>query len=610
MANLTSGFCELVHAQEDVQDVQPVLQILSIKKINAQNNSGQDRYRVILSDGKFFIQSMLATQLNELVTNKDLDKNVVVKLTEFVTNAVQGRKLVIILKIEVVARLEEKVGNPQNMEQHATTERAAGAQGVSGGQNGGAAPGGGSRAPAANAAPTGGARGGARPPNKSLTGKDMGALYPIEGLSPYQNKWTIKARVTQRSDIKHWQNAKGEGKLFSVTLMDESGEIRATGFNDQVDAFYELLQEGKVFFITRARVNIAKKQYSNVNNEYELTFGNETEIEPCDDDSVPKVKYNFVSIGDLGERQKDETCDVIGVVKEIYELGSVTSKATQKPFAKRDLQLVDQSGQAVRLTLWGKQAESFSEDQKEPIIAFKGVKVGDFGGRSLSMFSGATMAVEPDIPEAHSLRGWYEADGRNRAFTAYSNQNAPKDGNAAQILPDELKTLGQVKDEQLGMSDKVDFFTTSATIAFIKSETFAYPACANPDGCNKKVVDDGSGWLCEKCNLKFPQPIWRYILQINLMDHAGTLWVTAFNEVAEQVMGVTANDLHKLKDEGEDNKLNSYFQAAMGKTFTFQMTAKQDSYNDQPRVRYQCRRAAPPDYAADSAHLIQLIEAL
>jgi hypothetical protein len=45
MANLTSGFCELVHAQEDVQDVQPVLQILSIKKINAQNNSGQDRYR-------------------------------------------------------------------------------------------------------------------------------------------------------------------------------------------------------------------------------------------------------------------------------------------------------------------------------------------------------------------------------------------------------------------------------------------------------------------------------------------------------------------------------------------------------------------------------------
>jgi replication factor A1 len=57
------------------------------------------------------------------------------------------------------------------------------------------------------------------------------------------------------------------------------------------------------------------------------------------------------------------------------------------------------------LTLWGKQAEQFVAEDK-PVIAFKGVKVGDFGGRSLSMFSNATMAVNPDIPEAHSLRGW------------------------------------------------------------------------------------------------------------------------------------------------------------------------------------------------------------
>ena len=41
------------------------------------------------------------------------------------------------------------------------------------------------------------------------------------------------------------------------------------------------------------------------------------------------------------------------------------------------------------------------------MIAFKGVKVGDFGGRSLSMFSSATMTVAPDINEAHALRGWY-----------------------------------------------------------------------------------------------------------------------------------------------------------------------------------------------------------
>ena len=36
----------------------------------------------------------------------------------------------------------------------------------------------------------------------------------------------------------------------------------------------------QVFFISRARINIAKKQFSSVNNEYEITFENHTEIEP------------------------------------------------------------------------------------------------------------------------------------------------------------------------------------------------------------------------------------------------------------------------------------------------------------------------------------------
>lgn len=140
---------------------------------------------------------------------------------------------------------------------------------------------------------------------------DLGSL--AAALTP--PRWTIKARVTQKSDIKHWSNQRGEGKLFSVTLMDETGEIRATGFNDAVDSFYNVLEEGKVFFISRARINIAKKQFSSVNNEYEITFENHTEIEPCDDDSVPQIKYNFKGIGDLGELSKDSITGVYSIFR-------------------------------------------------------------------------------------------------------------------------------------------------------------------------------------------------------------------------------------------------------------------------------------------------------
>jgi replication factor A1 len=61
--------------------------------------------------------------------------------------------------------------------------------------------------------------------------------------------------------------------------MDDSGEIKGTAWNAVVDDLFERLQENRVYFVSKARVNLAKKKFSTVSNDYELSLDRGTEIE-------------------------------------------------------------------------------------------------------------------------------------------------------------------------------------------------------------------------------------------------------------------------------------------------------------------------------------------
>ena len=54
--------------------------------------------------------------------------------------------------------------------------------------------------------------------------------------------------------------------------------------------------------------------------------------------------------------------------------------------SKRELTLVDRSNSSIRLTLWGKQAETYEGDGSNPVIAFKGVRVSEFQGKTRHCF--------------------------------------------------------------------------------------------------------------------------------------------------------------------------------------------------------------------------------
>lgn len=421
-------------------------------------------------------------------------------------------------------------------------------------------------------------------------------IYPIEAISPYSHKWTIKARCTSKGNIKNWHNRNGEGKLFSVNLLDDSGEIRATGFNDTCDMYYDLFQEGDVYYISSpCRVQIAKKQFTNLNNDYELTFEKGTLVEKVsrtlglskhglislqaeDQSDVPQIRFNFITLGDLQSVEKDTTIDVIGMLRDIGETSEIVSKTTSKPYTKRELTLVDTSGFSVRLTIWGATAMNFSLSP-ESVIAFKGVKVSDFNGRSLSLLSSGTITADPDIEEAHRLRGWYDAQGRDGTFQSHASM---ANATSSTSKDTQFKTIAQVREEQLGMSENADYFSLKATIVYIKQDNVSYPACLS-EGCNKKVTElDPGQWRCERCDKTHPKPEYRYIMLLNVSDHTGQLWLSSFDEGGRLIMGMSADQLMETR-QNDDKAAGEIFQHANCRTWNFRCRARLDTFGDQQR---------------------------
>ncbi|KKA31158.1 hypothetical protein TD95_005330, partial [Thielaviopsis punctulata] len=582
---------------------QPVLQCLQVRPLMKEGQSGSDRYRLTLSDSEHYVQGVMGPQLSHLYHDGKLKPDCMVRLGGGYPSGVANKRILVVAELDVLGEYQPsgRIGAPKMLEI----------------ENPSAATGAGAAAPAPIAP---GNFYGSKPedkkpkpaPRQSYGGgraasANSGTVSMIESISPYNNKWTVKGRVTSKSDIRTWHKPTGEGKLFSFNLLDESGEIRVTCFNEQVDQYYEMLEQGAVYYVsTPCRVIAAKRQFNTLPHEYEIIFERDTVLKKAEDQdsSVPQIMFNFHTIQELQNIEKDSILDIIGVIKEVGELTSLVSKNTGKPFEKREVTIVDDTNYSVRVTVWGKTANTF-DGCPEQVVAFKGVKVSDFGGKSLSLLSSGSMVLDPDHESAHRLKGWYDAQGRTDSFLTHNNMAS---AGAATGRVQVLKLISQIKEENLGM-EQDDYFDVRGTVVFIRQENFAYPACPT-ERCNKKVIMDGDSWRCEKCNMSHDRPQFRYIMSINVSDHTGQLWLSCFDDVGRVVMGMSGDELMALREENGEVGTAPAFENATCQTYTFRVRAKMDTYQEQQRVRYQALTATPIDFSVEGRKMVEMIKQL
>ncbi|XWS51231.1 hypothetical protein CRYUN_Cryun12cG0158800 [Craigia yunnanensis] len=441
-------------------------------------------------------------------------------------------------------------------------------------------------------------------------------VHPLVSLNPYQGNWMIKVRLTSKGNMRTYKNARGEGCVFNVELTDENGtQIQATMFNEAARKFYEKFQLGKVYYISKGTLKVANKQFKTVQNDYEMTLNENSEVEEAvnEETFIPETKFNFVPIDQLGPYVNGrELVDIIGVVQSVTSVSNIKRKIDNENIPKRDMTVSDETKRTVVVSLWNELAndvgqELFDIADKSPIVAIKSLKVSDFQGVSLSTLGKSTVLINPDIPEAKKLRSWYDSEGKGSSMASIGSGLSPSSKTGTRSMYTDRVSLSHITGNPSLGDDKPAFFSIKAFVSLIRPEqAMWYRACKT---CNKKVTETaGSGYWCEGCQ-KNDECCLRYIMVSKISDASGEAWVSAFNEEAEKIVGRSADELDKLKSEvGEINAYQQKLKETTWVPHLFRVSVTQNEYNNEKRQRITVKSVAPIDFAEESRFLLEEIK--
>jgi len=150
-------------------------------------------------------------------------------------------------------------------------------------------------------------------------------------------------------------------------------------------------------------------------------------------------------------------------------------------------------------------------------------------------------------------------------------------------------------------------------------QPLTYLACSEPrEGtngllCNKRVDESG---VCPACG-RVGKVAVRMNLRCRFVDAEDGTWLTTFHEAAQQVLGMTADELHaaerEAREQGEGGResLESRIKAQyFAKPLQVTIRAKVDTYGGEVRSNATCVSAAPVQPAESGRRMLAEIQSM
>jgi hypothetical protein len=283
--------------------------------------------------------------------------------------------------------------------------------------------------------------------------------YKIETLSPNLNniRWHVKAKLLKVSLVKDFQNKNTgqDGQFIRLQFSDESGIVELVAFNAEIDKVKSLI-ENRVYKISNADVKISKGAVNafqeTSNSKIELVVNKRTTvIESLCDEKLFKIfikaselekkeenivtdhddKYKeFTKLIDIRQKKEGSLVNIIGVVSREDEITEVTPKF-KSPIKLKNFYICDQTSDELKVSLWGKQAETIIV-KTGSIFMLNKVKLTNYNGlKGVSVLLESYLTKIEDnwnnISLANDLRKWWAEKNINDLCYSLKRSNTSED---------------------------------------------------------------------------------------------------------------------------------------------------------------------------------------
>ena len=342
---------------------------------------------------------------------------------------------------------------------------------------------------------------------------EQGASFMVQKELGLKQETGIESKIGELSDgmkgidiggeikaifpVKEFEKNGKSGKLKSFILNDDTGEVRITLWNDQVD-LYDLSVGSKIKILNAivSAYNEKKQVGLGFNGSIEITHKKEIEFK-----ELNNIKGGMNNVNIVGRLLRKYPCK---------EFDSNDKKGKLCNFQFGD-------GTALlRATAWNEKADEVEKYNEGEIVEIKNgyTKDGMFGVELHLGYSAELTKSEKDIPSVVNILK--DSVNEKKINQLVENENVIIDGKVKNLMDRKL----------------------------------FYPVC---EKCGKKVSIENSGVVCENCGEVKGEK--RAIMGIVVEDDTGEVRANLFGDSAIKAIGMDKTNFEKELDEKSSEKL-------------------------------------------------------